>query len=148
MKKGGLGKAWIDDVSMTPYVADAFGGVFCDAYRNAASSGKVLFRVPVNVDGGAVATFSWKDETGKAKSRKVEVTEKECVGFKELHARRLVESVGYVVMGYLLLGQATEHPNEYLTSAQVMCRMGAGKVAEAAAVVASSTAEDVALYKF
>lgn len=78
---------------------------------------------------------------------KVEMTEKECVGFKELHARRLVESVGYLVMGYLLLRQATEHPEEYLTSAQVMCRMGAGKVAEAAAVVASSTAADVALYK-
>jgi len=76
VKKGGLGKAWIDDVSMTPYVADAFGGVFCDAYRNAANSGKVLFRVPVNADGGAVATFSWKDEQGKANSRKVDVSEK------------------------------------------------------------------------
>ena len=71
VKKGGLGKAWIDDVSMTPYVAEAFGGVYCDAYRNAASSGKVLFRVPVNVAEGASAVFSWKDCKGASASRKV-----------------------------------------------------------------------------
>ncbi len=78
---------------------------------------------------------------------RVEAIEKECSGFKELHARRLVETAGYLLMGYLLLEQATAHSEEYLTSARVMCRMATGKVAEAHAFVMNSTEADVALYK-
>ncbi len=76
-----------------------------------------------------------------------EALDKVCCGYKELHARRLVETVGYVVMGYLLLGEATSDPDEYLTSARVFLRLAIGKVAEAYAVVMASEVEDVALYQ-
>ncbi|MBQ6862072.1 MAG: acyl-CoA dehydrogenase family protein [Alistipes sp.] len=78
---------------------------------------------------------------------RVEAVEREHNGFKELHARRLVESVGYIIMGYLLCRQASQHSEEYLNSARIFCRHGAGKVAEAWAVIEGSEGEDVALNK-
>ena len=78
---------------------------------------------------------------------RVEQLDKEVAGFKEFHARRLVESIGHIIMGYLLLREATQHPEEYLASARIFCRMGAGKVAEAYTVVTTSDEEDVALYR-
>lgn len=80
-------------------------------------------------------------------TERVERMDKEAAGFKELHARRLVESVGHIIIGYLLLREATEHPEEYLHSARIFCRMGEGKVAEAYTVVMASAADDVLLYK-
>ena len=73
--------------------------------------------------------------------------DKECVGFKELHARRLVETVGYVVIGYLLAQEATIYPEEYTRSARIFIRLAEGKVAEAYATVMASTTDDVALYR-
>ena len=78
---------------------------------------------------------------------RVEQLDKEVAGFKEFHARRLVESIGHIIMGYLLLREATQHPEEYLASTRIFCRMGAGKVAEAYTVVTTSDEEDVALYR-
>ena len=78
VKKGGMGKAWFDDVSMTEVVDPAFGGVYSSAYRDAASSGKVLFRAPVNVDSagrGAHATYSWTDQDGARQSADVAVSD-------------------------------------------------------------------------
>ena len=77
VKKGGLGKAWFDDVSMTEVVDEAFGGVYPSAYRGAASSGKVLFRAPVNVDlvgGNARAVYAWADADGARRSSDVAVS--------------------------------------------------------------------------
>lgn len=78
---------------------------------------------------------------------RVERIEKECNGFKELHARRLVESVGYIIMGYLLCREASLHSEEYLASARIFCRHGASKVQEALTLIMASEGEDVALYK-
>ena len=83
----------------------------------------------------------------RAMIERVETLDKECAGYKELHARRLVETVGYIVMGYLLARQASLHPEVYADSAQVFCRLAEGKVAEAAATIAASSVEDVALYQ-
>ncbi len=83
----------------------------------------------------------------RAMIERVETLDKECAGYKELHARRLVETVGYIVMGYLLARQASRHPEVYADSAKVFCRLAEGKVAEAAATIAASSVEDVALYQ-
>ena len=81
VKKGGLGKAWFDDVSMTEVVDEPFGGLFSSAYRDAASSGKVLFRAPVNAGRGARATFSWTDAAGGRRTSDVAVSDD---GFADL----------------------------------------------------------------
>ena len=76
-----------------------------------------------------------------------DVIEKETTGFKELHARRLVESVGHILIGYLLMQAASKHAEEYLHSARIYLRLAEGKVADAARVVLASTAEDLSLYR-
>lgn len=77
----------------------------------------------------------------------VETTEQEYPGFKELHARRLVESAGHILIGYLLAREATRYPDLYTESAEVFCRMAEGKVAEAACRVLHAQGEEVALYR-
>lgn len=94
-----------------------------------------------------VASLRRLTEQLRAMIERVETLDKECAGYKELHARRLVETVGYIVMGYLLVRQASLHPEVYADSAQVFCRLAEGKVAEAAATIAASPVEDVALYQ-
>ncbi len=86
-------------------------------------------------------------EQVKAMIERCETIDKECKGFKELHARRMVEAVGYVIIGYLLCQEATAHPEAYTTSARVFVRLAEGKVAEAYATVMHSTTDDVALYQ-
>lgn len=76
----------------------------------------------------------------------VEAGEKELCGFKELHARRLVETAGHIIITYLLARQATEC-EEYALSARIFCKLSEGKIAEAHTCVMASTLEDVALYK-
>ncbi|MBR5849506.1 MAG: acyl-CoA dehydrogenase family protein [Alistipes sp.] len=68
-------------------------------------------------------------------------------GFKELHARRLVESVGHLLMTYLLLRATTTHAELYRTSAQIYLRLAEAKIAEAATRVMNSTEEDLELYQ-
>ncbi|MBR3846803.1 MAG: acyl-CoA dehydrogenase family protein [Alistipes sp.] len=94
-----------------------------------------------------VASLQRLTEQLRTMIERVETLDKACAGYKELHARRLVESVGYIVMGYLLVRQASHHPEVYADSAQVFCRLAEGKVAEAAATIAASPVEDVALYQ-
>lgn len=94
-----------------------------------------------------VASLQRLTEQLRTMIERVETLDKECAGYKELHARRLVETVGYIVMGYLLVRQASLHPEVYADSAQVFCRLAEGKVAEAAATIAASPVEDVALYR-
>ena len=74
VKRGGIGRAWFDDVSMTEVVDATFGGVYSSAYRDAASSGKVLFRAPVNAAGGARARYSWLDANGERRTSDVAVS--------------------------------------------------------------------------
>lgn len=77
----------------------------------------------------------------------VTTLEQEHTGFKELHARRLVESVGHLMIGYLLACEASHHEELYAESAAVFCRLAEGKIAEAHTRILNSTAEDIALYK-
>ncbi len=76
----------------------------------------------------------------------VETLDKETAGFKDFHARRLVETAGHIIITYLLARQSCECA-DYADSARIFCKMAAGKVMEAYSYVMSSTAEDVALFK-
>ncbi len=77
---------------------------------------------------------------------RVETLDKECAGYKDFHARRLVETAGHIIIGYLLARQAGES-EEYANSAKVFCKLAAGKVTEAHAYVMNSQSEDVALFR-
>lgn len=77
---------------------------------------------------------------------RVERLEKETAGYKELHARRLVETVGHLLIGYLLAREATRYPDIYTESAEIFSRLAAGKIAEAYARVTNSSADDIARY--
>ncbi|MBR2084106.1 MAG: acyl-CoA dehydrogenase family protein, partial [Muribaculaceae bacterium] len=45
------------------------------------------------------------------------------------HARRLVEMIGHIIMGYLLIGDASNEPDLFMDSAKVYVNMGEAEVA-------------------
>ncbi len=77
---------------------------------------------------------------------RVERLDKECSGYKEFHARRLVETAGHIIIPMLLARQASQC-EEYVASAKIYTKHAAGKIAEAYAYLMSSPVEDVALFK-
>ncbi len=77
---------------------------------------------------------------------RVESLDKECTGYKEFHARRLVETAGHIIISYLLARQASEC-EEYVNSAKIFTKMAASKIEEAYAYLMASPVEDVALFK-
>ena len=77
---------------------------------------------------------------------RVEAGDKEVCGFKDFHARRLVETAGHIIITYLLARQAGQ-VGEYAASARVFCKMAEAKISEAYTYVMNSTTEDVALFK-
>lgn len=77
---------------------------------------------------------------------RVETLDKECAGYKEFHARRLVETAGHIIIPFLLARQASEC-EEYVNSAKVYTKMAAAKIEEAYAYLMASPVEDVALFK-
>lgn len=76
----------------------------------------------------------------------VEAGEKEVGGFKDFHARRLVETAGHIIITYLLAREAGEN-KDYAASACIFCKLAEGKVSEAYTYVMHSMTEDVALFK-
>ena len=76
----------------------------------------------------------------------VERIEKEMCGFKELHARRLVEMAGYLAITHLLALQAKDC-EEYRLSAEIYGKLAAAKIEEAYSYVMASTGADVELFK-
>lgn len=77
---------------------------------------------------------------------RVETLDKECFGYKDFHARRLVETAGHIIITYLLARQACEE-SMYVDSAKVFCKLAEGKIGEAYTYVMNSSTEDVALFK-
>ncbi len=74
----------------------------------------------------------------------VEEVSKESAQFKDFHARRLVESVGHIIITYLLAQQASE-VEEYASDAKVFAKLAEAYIIGAEAYVMNSTVEDVAL---
>ena len=75
---------------------------------------------------------------------RVEEISKEVAQFKDFHARRLVESVGHIIITYLLAHQASE-VEEYAADAKVFAKLAEAYIIGAEAYVMNSTADDVAL---
>ena len=75
---------------------------------------------------------------------RVEEISKEAAQFKDFHARRLVESVGHIIITYLLAHQASE-VEEYAADAKLFAKLAEAYIIGAEAYVMNSTAEDVAL---
>lgn len=74
----------------------------------------------------------------------VEAVSKDAPQFKDFHARRLVESVGHIIITCLLAHQASE-VEEYASDAKVFAKLAEGYIVGAEAYVLNSTADDVAL---
>ncbi|MEG2771502.1 MAG: Acyl-CoA dehydrogenase C-terminal domain-containing protein, partial [Alistipes sp.] len=77
---------------------------------------------------------------------RVELLDKECCGYKDFHARRLVETAGHIIITYLLAQQAGEM-EDYVNSAKIFCKMAEAKIGEAYTYIMNSSIEDVALFK-
>jgi len=67
--------------------------------------------------------------------------------FIELHARRMVEMAGSIIMSYLLVLDANRD-GSYLRSAQVFNKMAKGEVKARAEFIRASSVEDIGLYKY
>ncbi len=68
-------------------------------------------------------------------------------GFKDFHARRLVETAGHIIMTWVLAKQAAVAPEEYTQQLKTFARIAEAEVAGAHAAVESSTWDDIALYR-
>ena len=67
--------------------------------------------------------------------------------FFDFHARRLVESAGHIIMGYLLLLAANEEPELYRRSAEVYIHLGQNEVIKNYNFVTKFRIEDMGYYK-
>ena len=62
------------------------------------------------------------------------------------HARRLVEMLGHIIMGYLLIGDASNEPDLFMDSAKVYVNMGEAEVARHARFIGNFNPVDQAAY--
>jgi hypothetical protein len=67
--------------------------------------------------------------------------------FIDLHARRMVEMAGYIIMSYLLVLDANRDIH-YLRSAHVFNKIAKGEVKARAEFIRASSVEDIGLYKY
>lgn len=77
---------------------------------------------------------------------RVENIDKECAGYKDFHARRLVEIAGYIILSHILLRQAGE-VEEYVAPAQIFVKYATKKIVEASSYINDSEASDVELFR-
>ncbi len=77
---------------------------------------------------------------------RVEAMDRECAGYKEFHARRLVETAGHIIIPFILARQAGECP-DYVASAKIYTKLAAAEIDKAYTYVMNSPAEDVVLFK-
>lgn len=75
---------------------------------------------------------------------RVEEVNREHTGYKDLHARRLVESAGHIIMTYLLAREAGE-AEEYGSDAKLFLKMAEAYIAAASTVITNSEGSDVDL---
>ena len=62
------------------------------------------------------------------------------------HARRLVEMLGHIIMGYLLIGDASNEPDLFMDSAKVYVNMGEAEVARHARFIGNFNPADQVAY--
>ncbi|MBP3356965.1 MAG: acyl-CoA dehydrogenase family protein [Rikenellaceae bacterium] len=67
-------------------------------------------------------------------------------GFKDFHARRLVEMAGHIILSYLLIRQGSE-VEDYVVSAKAYTKMAEANVQAAATYIANSEFSDLEVFK-
>ncbi|MFR9504416.1 MAG: acyl-CoA dehydrogenase family protein [Rikenellaceae bacterium] len=77
---------------------------------------------------------------------RVSLLEKEKSGYKDFHARRLVESAGHIIITLLLARQCAECA-DYVSSAKIFSKLAAAKVEEAYLYIMESSVDDVDLFR-
>ncbi len=82
----------------------------------------------------------------EAMIEKVSEVEKEKAGYKDFHARRLVETAGHIIITLLLSRQAASC-EEYAQTAKIYSKLAAAKIEEAYLYIMDSSAEDVDLFR-
>lgn len=80
----------------------------------------------------------------EAMIERVETINKEFPQYKDFHARRLVESVGHIIITYLLAQQASE-VDDYNSDAKLFLKLTEAYIASAEVYINSSEGEDVSL---
>ena len=85
-------------------------------------------------------------EVYKRAVERVETIDKQSNGYKDFHARRLVEIAGYIIISHIVLRQAAE-AEEYIAPAKIFVKYAAKKITEAASYIDESDASDVELFK-
>ena len=80
----------------------------------------------------------------EAMVERVESINKEHPQFKDFHARRLVESVGYIIITYLLARQAADD-EMYGSDARLFLKLAESYIASAESYIMNSDGEDIAL---
>ena len=78
---------------------------------------------------------------------RVETIDKESAGYKDFHARRLVEIAGYIIISHIMLRQAREIESDYLNPTKIFVKYAAKKITEAASYIEASEGSDVELFK-
>ena len=78
---------------------------------------------------------------------RVETIDKESAGYKDFHARRLVEIAGYIIMSHIMLRQAREMESDYLNPTKIFVKYAVKKITEAASYIEASEGSDVELFK-
>ena len=78
---------------------------------------------------------------------RVETMDKETAGYKDFHARRLVEIAGYIIMSHIMLRQAREMESDYLNPTKIFVKYAMKKIKEAASYIEASEGSDVELFK-
>ena len=77
---------------------------------------------------------------------RVETMDKETAGYKDFHARRLVEIAGYIIMSHVMLRQAREMESDYLNPTKIFVKYAVKKITEAASYIEASEGSDVELF--
>jgi hypothetical protein len=90
----------------------------------------------------------WKARLGAmiARVEEVEAAHKG-EGFKDFHARRLVETAGHIIMTWVLAKEAVVAPEDYSLQLKTFARIAEAEIARAAAAIETSTWEDIELYR-
>ena len=83
----------------------------------------------------------------EAAVERVETLDKETQGYKDFHARRLVEIAGYIIMSHIMLRQAGELEEDYLNPTKIIIKYATKKINEAASYINDSETSDVELFR-
>jgi hypothetical protein len=83
----------------------------------------------------------------EAAVERVEALDKETQGYKDFHARRLVEIAGYIIMSHIMLRQAGELEEDYLNPTKIFIKYATKKINEAVSYINDSETSDVELFR-